>query len=573
MTEPIQITSLDQYFADFINRIDCNPCEELWMAAALASNAVSRGDTCFAMASASGKGVLSPNHTSHYLEPPGTPLWRAALERCDTVGVPGDYTPLVLDSADRLYLYRSWEYERQVAEGILKRNRRLPVDLEKIHYVLDHFFPPSDSTVDLQREATLKALTRSFSVITGGPGTGKTATVARILSMMVMLSGDIQPDIALAAPTGKAAMRLRQSIQLAAERLNLSPEVILCLPNEVSTIHRLLGVKTNGGGFVHNRNNHLPCDILVVDEASMVDLPLMAHLFEALRDDARVILLGDRDQLASVEAGAVLADICVSQDNAAVGYSTVTHLTRSYRFGHDSGIGELSRMINAGESDAAMGLLLSGGRDDLVWRSLPAGRSFEEAFSVSVRADYARYLRADTPEKALFELESFRVMSPLRSGLYGVENLNKLCLAALGLRHTADEQFCRLMPVLVSGNNYELGLFNGDTGVVMEYEDRLRVWFNGQEGGLRHLSPLRLPTHETGFAMTVHKSQGSEFEKLLLILPDRMSEGLSRELLYTAVTRARRQVEIWGREDVFRQAVERRTLRSSGLGDRLAGKE
>ncbi|MDO9069720.1 MAG: exodeoxyribonuclease V subunit alpha [Deltaproteobacteria bacterium] len=573
MTEPIQITSLDQYFADFIKRIDCNPCEELWLAAALASNAVSRGDTCFAMASASGKGVLSTDQTSHYLEPSEALQWRTALERCDTVGAPGDYTPLVLDSSGRLYLYRSWEYERQVAEGILKRNRRLPVDMEKIHSDLNHFFPAADIKEDLQREAALKALTRSFSVITGGPGTGKTATVARILALFIMQSGNIQPDIALAAPTGKAAMRLRQSIQLAAERLNLSPEVILCLPNEVSTVHRLLGVKTNGGGFIHNRNNRLPCDILVVDEASMVDLPLMAHLFEALRDDARVILLGDRDQLASVEAGAVLADICVSQDNAAARYSSVTHLTRSYRFGHDSGIGELSRMINAGESDAAMGLLLSGGRDDLVWRSLPAGRSFEEAFSVSVRADYDRYLRADSPEKALSELESFRVLSPLRSGIYGVENLNKLCLTALGLRHNADEQYYSLMPVLVSGNNYELGLFNGDTGVVMEYKERLSVWFNGQDGGLRHLSPLRLPTHETGFAMTVHKSQGSEFDKLLLILPDRMSEGLSRELLYTAVTRARRQVEIWGREDVFRRTVERRTLRSSGLGDRLAGKE
>jgi exodeoxyribonuclease V alpha subunit len=584
MTDLVQISSLDQHFADFITRIDSNPCDELWMAAALVSYAAGRGHTCLEMAAAATKRIAPFSHVNRQLQPPEALIWRSALEPCDTIGTPGDYTPLVLDAAGRLYLHRSWEYERQVAEGILSRNRQMPVGQEALHSALDRYFPATSGTLDLQREAALTALTRSFSVISGGPGTGKSATVARILALLIEMSSDILPDIALAAPTGKAAMRLRQSILQAAGRLELPPAVRSRLPSDVSTIHRLLGVKASGDGFYHNRDRRLPCDILVIDEASMIDLPLMAHLLESLRDDARVILLGDRDQLASVEAGAVLADICAEvpllppcrsqsllQGEGRGGDGVpVTQLTKSYRFGHDSGIGALSRLINAGEGAAALDMLVSGNHGDLVWRPLPAGRTFEVEFINSVREGYDAYIRASSPEKALAELESFRVLSPLRSGMYGVENLNKLSLAALGLGRMTDEQFYRLMPVGVTGNNYELGLFNGDTGVVTEHDGRPAAWFNDQDGGLRHISPLRLPPYETAFALTVHKSQGSEFDKLLFILPDRMSEALSRELLYTAVTRARHHVEIWGTEDVFREAVERRTERSSGLRDRLA---
>ena len=587
MTEPVQITSLDHHFADFITRIDSNPCDELWLAAALASNVAGKGDTCLEMAAAAGQDVVPFSHVRRRMQAPEISLWSEVLKSCDTIGSPGDYTPLVLTGSGRLYLHRSWENERLVAEGILSRNRWLPLDQESLDSALDRYFPVTSDMPDLQREAAIKALTRCFSVISGGPGTGKSATVARILALLIELSGDIHPDIALAAPTGKAAMRLRQSILQAVGRLDLPPAVRNRLPSDVSTIHRLLGFEASGDGFHHNRDNLLPCDILVIDEASMIDLPLMANLLEALKNDARVILLGDRDQLASVEAGAVLADICAgaslipplqeidsgSIDEGRSGDGTfITHLTKSYRFGGDSGIGALSRLINAGDGSAAVDLLVSGNHDDLVWRPLPVGRSFEKEFTASVRVEYGAYAQAETPEEALDELDSFRVLSPLRSGIYGVENLNKLCMTALGLKPMADERHCRLMPVLVTGNNYELGLFNGDTGVVMEHENRPSVWFSAQENGLRHLSPLRLPPHETAFALTVHKSQGSEFGRLLLILPERMSEVLCRELIYTAVTRARRRVEIWGTEEVFRQAVGRRTQRNSGLRDNLAGR-
>ena len=567
MSEPIKLSSLDTHFADFIIRIDRHPSDGLWWGAALASYSAGCGHSCFNLSDTPDTAALPLLQTPRIAPPSDLGSWRDDLKFCDTVGVPGAYTPLVLDRSGRLYLHRCWMYEQQVAAGILNRSRPLEINEARLDDALDRYFPPGDGAEDLQRSAARGALTHRFSVISGGPGTGKTATVARILALLLDVAGDSRPEIALAAPTGKAALRLHQSIMQAADRLALPDEIRGCLPNGVSTIHRLLGVQTRRGGFRHNHAHRLSCDILVVDEASMVDLQLMASLMEALRDDARVILLGDRNQLASVEAGAVLADIC---DSAVQGAVPVAQLTKSYRFGDDSGIAALSQLINAGQGAAAAELVQSGHCPDIIWRRLPTGRSFEEAFKAAVREGYARYAGAASPAEALTELGSFRVLSPLRSGPYGVENLNSLCLSALASERKNDPRNLRMMPVMITGNNYELGLFNGDTGVTVESDGAAAVWFENPEGGLRHLSSLRLPPFEAAFALTVHKSQGSEFDRVLLVLPDYLSEVLTRELLYTAVTRARSTIEIWGTEEVFRQTVERRTLRRSGLGERLA---
>jgi len=568
MAETIRLSTLDTHFADFIVRIDRHPSDGLWWGAALASHSAGRGHTCFNLLDMLDAAALPLLHTPRKPPPSDMNHWLDSLRSCETVGAPGAYTPLVLDPAGRLYLHRCWWYEQQVAAGILSRIRPSEMCESRLDAALDRYFPLQNCAVDLQRSAARMALTHNFSVISGGPGTGKTATVARILALLLDMAGDSTPEIALAAPTGKAAMRLHQSILHAADRLAFPEEIRNRLPASVCTIHRLLGVQLRRGGFRHNRDNRLPCDILVVDEASMVDLQLMASLLEALRDDARVILLGDRNQLASVEAGAVLADICDSADQATV---PVMQLTKSYRFGDDSGIAALSHLINSGESAEAAELLKSGRYPDITWHRLPTGRAFEEDFSAAVRDGYARYAQTGSPAAALAELGSFRVLTPLRSGVCGIENLNRLCLSALAPELKNDPQSFRPLPVMITGNNYELGLFNGDTGVVMECDGTPAVWFENPEGGVRHLSPLRLPPFETAFALTVHKSQGSEFDRVLLILPDHLSEALSRELLYTAVTRARRSIEIWGTEEVFRQTVERRTVRKSGLRQRLSG--
>lgn len=558
---------LDTHFADFVVRIDRHPCDALWWGAALTSHAAGRGHTCIHLSDIPDIPLL-PVTTSHRSVPPSDAArWREALAVCNTVGEPGAYTPLVLDAAGRLYLHRSWRCEQQVARVILSRTHRHPFDEIRLEAALDRYFPLSAGEVDLQREAARSALTHLFSVVSGGPGTGKTATVARILALLCDMAGDAHPEIVLAAPTGKAAARLHHSILHAAGRLALSDDIRNSMPTEVRTIHRLLGVQSRTGGFRHNRDNRLSCDILVVDEASMVDLQLMAGLLEALRDDARIILLGDRNQLASVEAGAVLADICDSADEAVV---PVTQLTKSYRFGSTSGIASLSRLINNGESAAAVELLRSEQAPDIRWRPLPAGRAFDEAVAAAAREGYVTYARAASPEAALAVLDSFRLLSPLRSGQYGTEHLNRLCESSLMPERKNDLGSGCPLPVMVTGNNYELGLFNGDTGILINNDEGTQtVWFDSPEGGVRHFSALRLPPSEPAFALTVHKSQGSEFDRVLLILPDRLSDVLSRELLYTAVTRARSSIEIWGTEEVFRQTIERRTVRHSGLRDRL----
>jgi len=573
MTGNLQLSFLDQHFADFILRIDPHPCEDLWVAAALVSNAAGRGHVCLDLMALVKEEAALQHFCGRQARLPDVPRWLEALGQCGTVGRPGDYAPLVLDGDGRLYLHRCWEYERRVADGILLRSAVRYEDEELLSATLERYFPATGGEPDLQREAARCALTRGFTVITGGPGTGKSATVARILALIAELSRDL-PRIILATPTGKAAMRLRQSMEQAMERLQFLNVPLPALPAEVATIHRLLGLKPGTASCRYNRENRLACDVLVVDEASMVDLPLMSRLLEALPDCARVILLGDSDQLASVEAGAVLADICagpVIPFDGGPDRPAVVRLTRSYRFGHDSGIGILSRLVNAGDSEAAVNLLVSGGYGDVSWRPLPAGRAFAGAFMERVKEGYGAYLRAAVPSDALAELDRFRVLTPHRKGTWGVDNLNRLCKDALGLHGRDDRPGSRLTPIMVTGNNYELGLFNGDTGVLMDdpASGRLAAWFHDPDTGLRRLSTLRLPSHEVSFALTVHKSQGSEFDRVLLVLPERASEALSRELLYTALTRPVSHVEIWGTEEVFRRAVERRTARSSGLRDRL----
>ncbi|MEI6306471.1 MAG: ATP-binding domain-containing protein, partial [Deltaproteobacteria bacterium] len=250
---------------------------------------------------------------------------------------------------------------------------------------------------------------------------------------------------------------------------------------------------------------------------------------------------------------------------------SIIKLQTSYRFGASSGIGNLSRLIREGDGAAVLKILASGEYGDLSWHALPAVRDFDLKFTEAVVEGYTAYAAAVDPAEALEALDGFRVFSPNRAGVYGVENLNRLAEAALGLRQLEGESWRRLLPLMVTGNNYDLGLFNGDTAVLFDDPEtgRMAAFFNDPQGGLRRISPLRLPPTETALALTVHKSQGSEFERVLLILPERMSELLSRELLYTAITRGRGRVEIWGNEDVILQAVERRIVRSSGLRDKL----
>jgi exodeoxyribonuclease V alpha subunit len=589
---------LDAHLARLLGRLAGGEDPLLAPSVRLVCRLTGQGHICANLAELAGKPLAEPGEDQPMIAPP-LAEWCGALRRSPVVGRPGEYAPLVLDEAGRLYLYRYWEYERQIAEDLQRRVIDEPgdVDLPRLWEGLDRLFPAAaDGAVDWQRTAAAVAVLRRFCVISGGPGTGKTTTVIRIMALLLEQAAGRPLQIALAAPTGKAAARMQEAIRLTRDRLPVSQEIREAIPGEAMTIHRLLGFRPGSVRFRHDRKNPLPVDVLVVDEASMVDLALMAKLVWALPPQARLILLGDKDQLASVEAGAVLGDICDDAPGFSAGFSrrlvgateqvggegddppirdAIVELTRSYRFGETSGIGRLARHVNRGDGREALALLERGEFEDAVWRPLESPRDLAARLAEAAER-LGTYLDAGTPESALEGLDRLRILSAHRTGPFGVETLNRLvedCLEAQGVIQPRSAWY-HGRPVLITANDYNLRLFNGDLGITLfdpAAEGKPRVFFRTAEGDIRRLPPTRLPEHETAFAITVHKSQGSEAETVLLILPNELSPVMTRELIYTGITRARSRVEIWGTGSVFEAAVCRRLQRSSGLRDALWG--
>ncbi len=542
--------------------------------------------------------------------------WRQMLLASPLVSDGEGGAPLVLRDY-RLYLRRYWQYEMDVALA-LKRKMAHVFDFEGNNLILrlDRLFTPlrdsgerAKTHVHWQSVAAALAARSAFTVVSGGPGTGKTTTVVQIIALLAGLASDRGRvlRVALAAPTGKAAARLTESIRQAAARL--PEELRAMVPEEVMTLHRLLGRRPGSGRFKHNARCKLHIDLLVVDEASMVDMEMMAAVMAALPEEAGLILLGDKDQLASVEAGSVLGDLCrragrpgYKAETAAwlennTGYSLreaageggeidqhIVVLRHSHRFGPQSGIGALAAAVNAGDEE----------RLEAVWqdytdvRRLRLTSPADERLATLILEGYRPGLglcrqgaegETDSWCRRLLEaFNRFQLLTPARRGVWGVEGLNHLTARILyqaGLI-PAPEGWYVGRPVLVTANDYSLGLMNGDIGLTLpvggEGSDHggLRVVFQTAFGELKKISPARLPEVETVYAMTVHKSQGSEFEHTVMALPEYDSPLLTRELIYTGITRAREKFTLIGcRPELLSSAVRRRTRRASGLGTLL----
>ncbi|MDO3376662.1 exodeoxyribonuclease V subunit alpha [Geoalkalibacter halelectricus] len=596
--ERLPLSSMSRHFARFVAGLAQPSPGVLELAAALVSQAAEQGHVCLDLGAPGNISAEDGQDLSASLPAPAE--WSAALRACPQVARPGEIAPLVLDDRGRLYLYRYWRHEQSLAAEMRRRaaGRIGVTDEARLRDGLARLFGGgADTPTDWQRVAALAAVLHPLCVISGGPGTGKTSTVVKILALLLEQAGDNPLRIALAAPTGKAAARLAEAIGQARDGLALDEGLRRRIPHEAQTLHRLLG-SGRRPGFRHHRDNPLPAEVVIVDEASMVDLSLMAALVDALDPAARLILLGDRDQLASVEAGAVLGDLCgpaevgfsaaftqsactlsgdilpqAAPDQVAPLADNVIQLRRSYRFAPGSGIAQVAQAIKQGEGSRTLALLRDPALTDIAWRPLPSREGFTTALEPLLLEAFAPYLQATDPGQALAAFERFRLLCALRRGPWGVESLNRLAERLLARQGLVAPQspYYHGRPILVTGNDYRQGLFNGDVGLIWsdpESGGALRAFFS-QGGGLRKILPSRLPGHETVFAMTVHKSQGSEFDRVLLLLPDADTALLSRELLYTAVTRARAAVDIWADEALLSGAVGRRIQRSSGLRDAL----
>jgi exodeoxyribonuclease V alpha subunit len=739
---------LDRAFAHFLGQEVPDATPLALLAAALASHQLGRGHACLDLGATlrnpgfalslppEGAGTASgepPPHPATLLEGLTVTAWRAALDQPEMVGTGPGGTPLVL-AGPRLYLRRYWEYERAVSHQIAARLADVAADRTDppsalLRRTLDRLFPATPIRPDWQKIACALAARGAFSVITGGPGTGKTTTVVRLLALLQALALTAPAPgkrpralrIRLAAPTGKAAARLNEAIAGAVASLPLAElehaglgnaaTLRASIPLSVTTLHRLLGSRPDTRRLRHHAGNPLALDLLVIDEASMIDLEMMAAVLAALPPQARLVLLGDKDQLASVEAGAVLGQLCqraagghytpatrdwletatgagmVRGEGARESAACATHahpdgrgpeglplanpgledlidpagtaldqavvmLRHSHRFAADSGIGQLAAAVNASSAAGVRDIWARGHQDlallaitnkaetafehpdttsnhlDTAFRQLlirgwappapgaggatggaaptlvqssalssPVGSSALPprvgSSAIPPRVGYRHFLevlrqqrppegaaaeRYDDWARAVLAAQGqFQVLCALRQGPWGVEGLNETIahiLGEAGLIPASDGWYLG-RPVLVTRNDYGLGLMNGDIGVTLAYPtpgggpERLRVAFPAGDGrqGMKWVLPSRLQAVETVYALTVHKSQGSEFTHVALVLPDKPSPILNRELLYTGITRARHYFTLVrpGDERVLEQAVERRVLRATGL--------
>jgi exodeoxyribonuclease V alpha subunit len=541
-TDAEVLESSDVHVAQRLTALAKETDETVALAVALAVRALRNGSVCVDLRSVVQQvGVEG-------LPWPDIDAWLTAIEASTLAGTP----PAVRVEGDLLYLDRYWLEEQQVADDV---HTMIAVKPERVSPDIDRLFPAG---FEEQRSAAKIALSQGLTVLTGGPGTGKTTTVARLLALF---AGGTRLRIALAAPTGKAAARLQEAVRLEVGKLDKADQQALS-GMHATTLHRLLGSRPDTSArFRHNRSNRLPHDVIVVDETSMVSLTMMARLLEAVRPDARLILVGDPDQLASVEAGAVLADLVDGLDA-----SKLAALKTPHRFGES--IGALASSIRAGDIDSAIEVLRAGG-EHIEW--IDTDQPSEHLRRVLVPQALALREAAilGNAEAALATLDEHRLLCAHRRGPYGVRFWNRQVERWLA-EETGEpiwSDWYAGRPVLVTANDYGLKLYNGDTGVTLVRDGVLRAAIAGAEQ--LEFATSRLSDVDTMHAMTIHKSQGSQADEITVLLPQEDSRLLVRELFYTAVTRAKERVRVIASEQALRAAVERRAVRASGLARRL----
>ena len=585
------ISVLELEFVRFLKEISSDESDKVLMAAAACIFAQQKGHVCLDF----------DDWTDEYLfEDIGSGIkithslkkeWKQALRQSSLVSSGNELQPLVLEDS-RLYLHRFWKFEEELCSWLEQKssafNKLKEPEINAIHSLL----PPSKDLfeVNWQHVALQLSFLKDLVVISGGPGTGKTFTVLNIIVAHARAHSPEKLRIALSAPTGKAARRLSESIEAGKENLNREIISSLEIPETAVTVHKLLGAGFRGNTFKFNEENHLPYDLVVIDEASMLDINMWVRLVRAIGPYTKLIVLGDKDQLASVEAGSILGDIC-GGDNSfseAVTQSLqlvqgidipmretfplindcIIFLKKSFRFDEKSGIQKFAEAVNESDSDKAISVLKDPLLDGLAWIE-PNSKSIEQLYEKYVLNHYKEFNGLQKNQK-LASSNKRKILCALRRGPYGVEHINeraerliKRDQKLLGSREWFDSRI-----VMATRNDSLLKIRNGEIGI---YHDREEVVeFEGEQK--TEVSAARLKEYEPAFAITIHKSQGSEFEEVAIILPNQLNTVLSKEILYTAVTRARLNTLIIVKEGILRKIIERTVSRKSGLGQKIWGK-
>lgn len=580
------LRDVDRAFARLLRRMEGTP--EVALAGALAMRAVALGHGGFVLDDA--QALLEELDADAALPEAGE--WAAALRASPLVADESEASAPLVFQHGLVALRRYARYEQRLAGALRARRGAFEDAVDAV--ALARLFGLQPGILDRQALAAWIVLRQRLALVTGGPGTGKTTTVARMLALLAARTPDAR--IALAAPTGRAAARLAEAVAAALDRDvaagRLDPDLAARVPRTAQTLHRLLGWQRSGH-FRHDATLPLPFDVVVVDEASMVDLPMMARLVDAVVPAARLVLLGDPDQLPAVETGDVLGALCAAagdgeslpadaaraasaalqgpvpdnaEDAPLAGHRI--HLTRGYRQANAEGIAALARAVQRGDAGAAMDLLRVG-TEGVQWIDAVSSGSgpvaLEQRIETEILPAYRALAQAPDPQAALRLATRLRVLTALRHGHAGAATWNAWFAQRLG----GGETWFQGRLLMITANSYRHGLFNGDTGVCWPDADgNPAVWFE-QGGRMRSWSPGQLPHHDTAFATTVHKAQGSEFDDVWLLLPARDNRALSRELLYTALTRARRALHVCAGEPVLRAALGRHGQRVSGLAARL----
>jgi exodeoxyribonuclease V alpha subunit len=550
---------LDVELARALSRMGSGSSFEVELAIALTSRNVRRGHACFSIRTRSSDLWSQDVASGDVLPAPAR--WEEALRQSPlTRG-----GPLVLDDRGRLYLRRYWQLEEDIAGELAARSDRPPImtkDSMWLQLTLDRLFPGEPDAP--QRRAAQNALQHRVSLLCGGPGTGKTTTVAGIVALFVergLRETGSTPKVMLLAPTGKSAARLAEAVSRAKAWIPASDEALNGIPDRATTIHRALGMGREGMHFRRSAEFPLEADMIVVDEASMVDLALMRQLLDATPRDATLLIVGDPDQLTSVEAGSVLRDL-VTASSKTWWRDRVTQLSRTYRYDQTKPLGQLLEAIRNGSLAGVDAVLSRRDAEDVAWASLDA-----LPLELDRAADHwVDVLSAHDPAKHFELRERHAILTPFRSGPIGTRRLGAAIQERLRRGRGGGP---RVTPLIIEENSYELSVYNGDPAMLIDGDPPMAT-IGAVSGGFREIAEARLPRYSEAFALSVHKAQGSEFDEVLIVLPERDAPLLTRELLYTAVSRARKRARIVGPKEVAKASLERRTQRYSGLVDAIA---